>query len=154
MQEEREEKARRSEGEAETLCRELRYAQQTVAAELAGWREMHERLGRKAIRDLAKGMVVAEKMRLEGLLRALRLVREGNGVGAGPGAAMSLAAIASKPPSPPPPAHSAPSTTTATTATNSGGVGGATSASASASASARDERAFLSFVYVDEADTS
>src|SRR5690606_3549679 len=74
VQEEREEKARRSEGEAETLCRELRYAQQTVAAELAGWREMHERLGRKAIRDLAKGMVVAEKMRLEGLLRALRLV--------------------------------------------------------------------------------
>ncbi|KAL2183747.1 hypothetical protein L209DRAFT_757001, partial [Thermothelomyces heterothallicus CBS 203.75] len=77
VNEEREEKARRSEGEAETLCRELRYAQQTVAGELAGWREMHERLGRRAIRDLAKGMVVAEKMRLEGMLRALRLVREG-----------------------------------------------------------------------------
>jgi hypothetical protein len=77
MNEEREEKARRSEGEAERLGRELRYAQQTVAGELAGWRDMHERMGRRAIRELARGMVVAERGRLEGLRRALRLVREG-----------------------------------------------------------------------------
>lgn len=79
--EEREEQARRSEGEAERLCRELRYAQQTVAGELAGWRDVHERLGRRAIRELARSTVVAEKMRLEGMLRALRLVREGNAAG-------------------------------------------------------------------------
>ncbi|KAK3335491.1 hypothetical protein B0T19DRAFT_406606 [Cercophora scortea] len=76
LNEEREEKARRSEREAEMLCRELRYTQQTVAGELAGWRDMHERMGRRAIRDLARGMLVAEKMRLEGLRRALRKVRE------------------------------------------------------------------------------
>ena len=76
MNEEREEKARRNEHDAELLCKELRYTQQTVASELAGWRDMHERLGRKAIRDLAKGMLTVEKMRLEGLKRALRRVRE------------------------------------------------------------------------------
>jgi ankyrin repeat protein len=79
LNEEREEKARRSEGEAQTLARELRYAQQTVAGELAGWRDMHERLGRRAIKDLARGMLIAEKARLEGLKRALRAVREGEG---------------------------------------------------------------------------
>lgn len=74
---EKEEKARRSEGEAERLCRELRYAQQTVAGELAGWRDMHERMGRIAIRELARGMVVGERMRLDGMVRALRVVRGG-----------------------------------------------------------------------------
>lgn len=74
LNEEREEKARRSEAEAQSLAKELRYTQQTVAAELAGWRDMHERIGRKAIADLAKGMLVEERMRLEGMQRALRKV--------------------------------------------------------------------------------
>lgn len=77
MNEEREEKARRSEDMAGRLGRELRYAQQTVAGELAGWRDMHERMGRRAIRELARGVVVGERMRLEGMVRALRVVREG-----------------------------------------------------------------------------
>lgn len=76
LNEEREEKARRSEEEAELLCRELRYTQQTVAGELAGWRDMHEKMGRRAIRDLARGMICLEKMRLEGVKRALRRVRD------------------------------------------------------------------------------
>ncbi|KAK1755305.1 hypothetical protein QBC47DRAFT_213822 [Echria macrotheca] len=76
MNEEREEKARRNERDAEMLCKELRYTQQTVAGELAGWRDMHERLGRKAIKDLARGMVTMEKMRLDGMRRALRKVKE------------------------------------------------------------------------------
>lgn len=79
--EEKEERVRKSEGEAEDLARELRYAQQTVAGELAGWRDMHERMGRRAIRELARGMVVGERMRLEGMRRALRAVREGEGEG-------------------------------------------------------------------------
>lgn len=58
--------------EVDNLSRELRYTQQTVAMELAGWQDMHERMGRKAIRELARGMVVVEKMRLEGMRRALR----------------------------------------------------------------------------------
>lgn len=62
--------------EVNNLSRELRYTQQTVAMELAGWQDMHERIGRKAIRELARGMVVAEKMRLEGMLRALRKLKE------------------------------------------------------------------------------
>lgn len=77
MNEEKEEKARRSEDEAGRLGRELRYAQQVVAGELAGWRDMHERMGRRAVRELARGMVVGERMRLEGMERALRVVREG-----------------------------------------------------------------------------
>ena len=72
LNEEREERARRSEAEADDLAKELRYTQQTVAGELAGWRDMHERIGRKAIGDLARGMLVAERMRLEGMQRALR----------------------------------------------------------------------------------
>lgn len=74
LNEEREEKARRSEAEAQNLAKELRYTQQTVAGELAGWRDMHERIGRKAIADLARGMLVEERMRLEGMQRALRKV--------------------------------------------------------------------------------
>jgi hypothetical protein len=85
MNEEREEKARRSEGEAERLSRELRYAQQTVAGELAGWRDMHERMGRRAIRELARGMVICERIRLDGMQRALRIVREGQAQGQGEG---------------------------------------------------------------------
>jgi hypothetical protein len=81
LNEEREERARRSRVEAENLSRELRYTQQTVANELAGWRDLHERMGRRAIRELAKGVVVAEKVRLEGLQRCLRRIREaGTGI--------------------------------------------------------------------------
>ena len=75
INEEREEKARRAEEEAERLARELRYTQQTVAGELAGWRDVHERMGRRAMREYARGMLTAEKMRLEGIQRALRRVR-------------------------------------------------------------------------------
>lgn len=62
--------------EVNNLSRELRYTQQTVAMELAGWQDMHERMGRKAIRELARSMVVVEKMRLAGFQRALRKLKE------------------------------------------------------------------------------
>ncbi len=88
---EREERARQSQLEGENLSKELRYTQQTVAGELAGWQDMHERIGRRAIRELAKGMLVKERTRLEGMLRALRKVRttgedEGDGEGESQGA--------------------------------------------------------------------
>lgn len=76
LNDERGERARRSEIEAEGLEKELRYTQQTVAQELAGWRDVHEKIGRRAIRELARGMVITEKMRLDGMERALRRVRE------------------------------------------------------------------------------
>lgn len=76
LNEEREERMRAGQEEVSNLSRELRYTQQTVAMELAGWQDMHERMGRKAIRELARGMVVVEKMRLEGMKRALRKLKE------------------------------------------------------------------------------
>jgi len=78
LNEEREERARQGEMEGDNLSRELRYTQQTVAAELAGWQEMHEKMGRRAIKELAKGMLVQERMRLQGFRRALRTVRDGS----------------------------------------------------------------------------
>lgn len=72
LNEEREERMRVGQIEVDNLSRELRYTQQTVAMELAGWQDLHEKMGRRAIRELARGMVVVEKMRLEGMRRALR----------------------------------------------------------------------------------
>ncbi|POR32042.1 Uncharacterized protein TPAR_07744 [Tolypocladium paradoxum] len=74
LQDGKEQRARKSRQEAEHLSRELRYTQQTVAAELAGWQDMHEKMGRRAIREFARGMVVQERMRLDGMTRALRRV--------------------------------------------------------------------------------
>lgn len=71
-----EEKVAKAQGELDTLGSELRYTQQTVAAELAGWQEEHVRFGRKTLRDLAKGMVVKEKARLDAMKRALRELKK------------------------------------------------------------------------------
>ena len=71
------EKGRR---EMESLGCELRYTQQTVASELAGWQEEHVRQGRAMCRRLAREMVVRERARLEGMRRALREVRKVGGV--------------------------------------------------------------------------
>ncbi|CAN8099106.1 unnamed protein product [Discula destructiva] len=76
LNEEREERMRAGQEEVNNLSRELRYTQQTVAMELAGWQDLHERMGRKAIRELARSMVVMEKMKLEGMKRALRKLKE------------------------------------------------------------------------------
>lgn len=78
LYDEKEERARKSREEAANLARELRYTQQTVAGELAGWQDLHEKMGRRAIREFARGMVVQERMKLEGMLRSLRKVRAGN----------------------------------------------------------------------------
>lgn len=75
LYDEKEERARKSREEAANLARELRYTQQTVAGELAGWQDLHEKMGRQAIRDFVRGMVVQERMKLDGMLRALRKVR-------------------------------------------------------------------------------
>lgn len=75
MQEEKEERARESREEAGYLSRELRYTQQTVAGELAGWQGMHDEMGKRLIREYVKGMVVQERNKLDGMMRALRKVR-------------------------------------------------------------------------------
>ncbi|KAG5984634.1 hypothetical protein E4U55_003967 [Claviceps digitariae] len=75
IQEGKEKRAKKYRQEAEYLAKELRYTQQTVAAELAGWQDMHDKMAKRAIKDFATGMVVLERMRLEGMVRALRKVQ-------------------------------------------------------------------------------
>lgn len=72
MNEEKEDKARRAKEEEEGLGRELRYTQQVVAAELAGWQDLHGKMGRRAIRELAKAVLTKERAALEGMKRAMR----------------------------------------------------------------------------------
>jgi hypothetical protein len=75
LNEEKEEKVKRTKEEAEELGRELRYTQQVVAGELAGWQDLHEKMGRKAIKDLARTMLIKERMSLEGMKRAMRKLK-------------------------------------------------------------------------------
>jgi len=75
LNEEKEEKVKRAKEEAEELGRELRYTQQVVAGELAGWQDLHEKMGRKAIRDLARSMLIRERTTLDGMRRAIRKLR-------------------------------------------------------------------------------
>jgi len=75
LNEEKEEKVKRAKEESEELGRELRYTQQVVAGELAGWQDLHEKMGRKAIRDLARSMLIRERTTLEGMRRAIRKLR-------------------------------------------------------------------------------
>lgn len=72
------EKAEKSREELRTVGCELRYTQQIVAGELAGWQELHAKLGKRAIRALAERMVVREKDRLDSMRRAVRGVVDSN----------------------------------------------------------------------------
>ncbi|KAJ6782613.1 hypothetical protein PWT90_00166 [Aphanocladium album] len=75
LQEEKEKKVQKWRQEASYMARELRYTQQTVAAELAGWQNMHDTMARRALREYARGMVLQDRMRLEGMTRALRAIQ-------------------------------------------------------------------------------
>jgi hypothetical protein len=75
MDREKEDRVRKQEEERNDLGKELRYTQQVVASELAGWQEWRQRVIRGAVRDLVRGMVVTERARLEGMQRALRKLR-------------------------------------------------------------------------------
>ncbi|KAI1330795.1 VPS9 domain-containing protein [Xylariaceae sp. FL0255] len=77
LNEEKEEKARRTQAEVDDLAKELRYTQQTVASELAGWQDMHERMGRQAVKEFARSMLILERERMQGMQRALRRLQEG-----------------------------------------------------------------------------
>ena len=77
LNEEKEDKVRKTKDEVDELSRELRYTQQVVASELAGWQDMHEKMGRKAIRDLARSMLIKERTTLEGMQRAIRKLKSG-----------------------------------------------------------------------------
>ncbi|KAI9716478.1 MAG: hypothetical protein M1812_005373 [Candelaria pacifica] len=66
------EKVEKSQRELATLGSELRYTQQTVASELAGWQDLHEKMGKRAVRTFVRKMVIGEKARLECMRRAVR----------------------------------------------------------------------------------
>jgi len=75
MDREKEEKVKKVEEERQDLGRELRYTQQVVAGELAGWQEWHAKVARRAVRDLVRNMVVGERARLESMKRAMRKLK-------------------------------------------------------------------------------
>ena len=64
------------EGVLESLGRELRWTQEVVLGELAGWTNWREQYVRNAVKDFAKETIVKEKERGEGLKRCLRRLRE------------------------------------------------------------------------------
>ncbi|KAK3110263.1 hypothetical protein LTR53_015627 [Teratosphaeriaceae sp. CCFEE 6253] len=70
-------KVAKARAELESLGCELASTQQTVASELAGWQDEHVRFGVAGLKRLARGMVVRERGRLEGMRRALREARKG-----------------------------------------------------------------------------
>ncbi|KAJ4990002.1 vps9 domain protein [Stagonosporopsis vannaccii] len=72
VQRDAQEKMDRSKDELADLGRELRYTQQVVASELASWQESRVEMGRRALRDLGRRMVVVERARLESMRRAVR----------------------------------------------------------------------------------
>ena len=74
--EEKREKARRSQEEVDDLGRELRHSQTVIASELAGWQDLHEKIVRRALLEFARGMLIMETVRLGGLRRALRTLKE------------------------------------------------------------------------------
>ncbi|KAI1302263.1 hypothetical protein F5Y03DRAFT_213372 [Xylaria venustula] len=94
INEEKEERARRTQVELDELSKELRYTQQTVASELAGWQDMHGRIGRQAIKEFARTMLILERERLQGINRAMRKLQ---GVSPGPLLSTSQPQIAPDP---------------------------------------------------------
>ncbi|EXJ85214.1 hypothetical protein A1O3_05889 [Capronia epimyces CBS 606.96] len=60
----------------ERLGKELRYTQEVVVGELAGWTTWREQWGREEIKRMARNMVVKEKERLKNMQRALRALKE------------------------------------------------------------------------------
>lgn len=72
MQRDAQEKLDKATDELAGLGKELRYTQQVVAGELASWQESRVEMGKKALRDFARNMVVTERARLESMRRAVR----------------------------------------------------------------------------------
>ena len=69
-----------AEGEADIvrLGKELRWTQEVVVGELAGWTGWREKVGRESVRSFVKAMVVKERERGKGLERCVRALREAN----------------------------------------------------------------------------
>ena len=76
---ETEKKIRDKEEEIVRVGKELRYTQEVVLGELAGWTEWRERVGRQAVKAFVRELVTRERERGRGLDRCLRALREAKG---------------------------------------------------------------------------
>ncbi|KPI43727.1 uncharacterized protein AB675_6443 [Cyphellophora attinorum] len=74
---EAENKILESEAEIDSRGRTLRYTQEVVLGELAGWTSWKGVVGREEVRRLVGGVVVRERERLRGMERVLRAVQKG-----------------------------------------------------------------------------
>jgi small subunit ribosomal protein S11 len=72
---ETEKKISRAEADADRLGRELRYTQEVVVGELAGWTTWREEWAKEEIRRLARNTVVRERERLKCMRRAIRALQ-------------------------------------------------------------------------------
>ena len=79
IQSDAQERIEKAKEELRTVGCELRYTQQTVAGELAGWQDLHGKMARRAVRRFVSGMVIREKERLEGLRRIMRGLEQSKG---------------------------------------------------------------------------
>ncbi len=57
---------------------ELKYAQEAVPEDLAGWTDWREEVGKEAVSTFVRGVVMKEKERYKGLQWCLRKPREAN----------------------------------------------------------------------------
>ncbi|KAK4939626.1 hypothetical protein LTR10_020126 [Elasticomyces elasticus] len=71
-----EKKVMQAEMDVERLGKELRYTQEIVVGELAGWTTWREEWGRDEIKRLARNTVIKEKERLKCMQRALRALKD------------------------------------------------------------------------------
>ena len=72
-----ERKIMENEVDIDRMGRELRYTQEVVMGELAGWTSWRAGFGKEEIKRFVRGNVVRERERLRGMERALRGLREG-----------------------------------------------------------------------------
>ncbi|ETN46231.1 uncharacterized protein HMPREF1541_00415 [Cyphellophora europaea CBS 101466] len=76
---ESERKIAECEVEIEAKGKLLRYSQEVVMGEVAGWTGWRGSYGREEVKRLVRGQVVRERERLRGMERVLRSLREGGG---------------------------------------------------------------------------
>ncbi|RMZ89360.1 hypothetical protein DV736_g3403, partial [Chaetothyriales sp. CBS 134916] len=65
-----------AEGQVDALGKELRYTNEVVVSELAGWTTWKGALGKEEMKRYVKGMVIKERERLCGMQRVLRTLQE------------------------------------------------------------------------------
>ncbi|KAI1629850.1 hypothetical protein EDD37DRAFT_70574 [Exophiala viscosa] len=73
---ETEKKVMQAEMDVDRLGKELRYTQEIVVGELAGWTTWREEWGKDEIKRLARNTVIKEKERLKCMQRALRALKD------------------------------------------------------------------------------